>query len=33
MIAAPIVRSSIANEATISGTSENLERVLLLLKK
>jgi preprotein translocase subunit SecD len=33
IIAAPIVRSSIANEATISGTSENLERVLLLLKK
>jgi hypothetical protein len=33
MIAAPIVRSSIANEAIISGTTENLDRVLLLLKK
>ena len=33
IIAAPIVRSSIANEATITGTTENLDRVLLLLKK
>ena len=33
IIAAPLVRSRIDNEATISGSTESLDRVLLLLKK
>jgi preprotein translocase subunit SecD len=33
IVAAPLVRSRIDNEATISGTTDTVERVLLLLKK
>ena len=33
IIAAPLVRSRIDNEATISGSTESLDRVLMLLKK